>query len=186
MRHIHQAFTILALSAVLLFASGSVDARSERGVVADGKANAIRVARNDRGDRQRHENRSRRDYSRDHRNDRGRPERDHKSDRRYSPQPNGHRYSDRHNHRDDRAKWPDRSWQKYDSRRGYWRDYHSGHRHGYNHRYYNGYHYYYNQAGFFFPGYGYIAYGHVHSSLCPHWHFEPFATALILGAILSY
>lgn len=67
---------------------------------------------------------------------------------------------------------------RHDDRRGYYP--------GYRHRYYNGYHYYYNSSGFFFPGYGFIAYGHRHSSHCPHWHFEAFASGVILGAIISH
>jgi hypothetical protein len=71
--------------------------------------------------------------------------------------------------------------------RGYWQDFHHGHRHhhhGYRHRVYNHYHYYYNSIGFYFPGYGHIAHGHLHGVHCPHWHFEDFAAGFILGAII--
>lgn len=73
------------------------------------------------------------------------------------------------------------SWQG----RGYWRDYDYGYHGEYRHRYYNHYHYYYNTAGFYFPGYGFIERGHVHSRYCPHWHFEDFATGFVLGAIIN-
>lgn len=66
--------------------------------------------------------------------------------------------------------------------------YDNRHRHypGYRQRYYNGRYYYFNNSGFFFPGYGIIAYGHRHTRHCPHWHFEDFASGVILGAIISH
>lgn len=68
---------------------------------------------------------------------------------------------------------------RHDDRHGH------GHYPGYRQRYYNGRDYYFNDTGFFFPGYGFIAYGHRHTSHCPHWHFEAFASGVILGAIIS-
>jgi hypothetical protein len=70
---------------------------------------------------------------------------------------------------------------------GYWYDYHhhrASHHHGYRYRFHNNYHYYYNAAGFYFPGFGLLAHGHVHDRHCPHWHFEDFAAGFVLGAII--
>lgn len=103
-----------------------------------------------------------------------------------------HDSNDRHHdgrHHRDHERWRDGAHRHRHSPqvRGYWNDYHHGHRrhhHAYRHRFYNNYHYYYNGAGFFFPGYGYIAHGHAHGRHCPHWHFEDFAAGFVLGAII--
>lgn len=71
---------------------------------------------------------------------------------------------------------------------GYWHDFHrhsGGYYSGYRHRYYNGYNYYFNHGGFYFPGYGHIRHGHRHSHHCPGWHYETFASMLLLGLIFS-
>lgn len=111
---------------------------------------------------------------------------------------NGHDNNHHNNHWSDRGGWHDH---RNDSQRDYGPGYYPGQRYmfplydgrpsnrhypGYRERYYNGRYYYFNNTGFFFPGYGFIAYGHRHTRYCPQWHFEDFASGVILGAIISH
>ena len=173
MRYLKNTLLLTAISTALLFANGAADARGEP-VGVKKQATVIKVARGEHGEKGRHDSSSgrRNDGGDRHSNRQNQPR--HERDRHHQ-QP---RYSGRER-RHDNTRYYNRPGP------GYWHDYHYGRHPEYRHRYYNGHHYYYNSIGFYFPGLGFIARGHVHGPHCPHWHFEPFAAGLLLGAILN-
>ncbi|MBN1379851.1 MAG: hypothetical protein JXA04_11530 [Gammaproteobacteria bacterium] len=187
---------VLTLSTLMLFGIGSAGARSSEIGMSKKNAVVVKVARTERGESNRRDNR-RHDNSRPQQNKKPAHEprrqiphadRNHDRDRRHAPVPNQrYRDADRKSHHREayRGSQPQHHPRYFKAQPGYWVDYHRGYKHDYRHRYYHGHHYYYNQLGFYFPGFGFIAHGHIHNRHCPHWHFEPFAAGLILGAILS-
>lgn len=184
MLHKNTLLAVLTLSAVALFGAQASNARPNDTGINKRPAATAKITGAERGKALRHDS-GRRDGNRNYRNDNSRRDgnRNHRNDnRRHEARKPDYRHDNRDHRRDNYRH--DRHYSR--PAPGYWRDYHYGRAHGYHHRYHSGHHYYYNHAGFYFPGFGFIAHGHVHHRHCPHWHFEPFAAGLILGTIFGH